>query len=114
MASGGVAVDTSRVFREVGGSIDDVRREIDSMFSDMRSFRDLEPDDVMRLCAGWSARLSELRVRIQRLDDMHRLWHQVRQRELEPALAELQNQFSAASRLLTARELDYKIETGAR
>lgn len=96
------------------GSVNEVRQEIDDAFSDMRTFLNLEPDQVMRLCAGHSARLSEIRVQIQRIEDIHRQWKPVRVREIEPALEELQNQFAIASRLVTVRELDWKMETGGR
>ncbi len=51
----------------VGASINDTRQEIDDAFADMREFYEMEPDEIIRLCSGHSARLSELRARIQRL-----------------------------------------------
>lgn len=107
-------IDTTRVFPEVGMSIDQVRQEVNDAFEDMKGFISMEPDEIMRLCAGHSARLSEIRVRINRIEDFHRQWRPVRVKEIEPTLEELSNQFSAASRLLSARELDWRIETGAR
>jgi len=106
-------LDTTRVYSEVGGSIDSVREEINDAFADMKEFLNQEPDEIMKICAGHSARLSEIRVRISRIEDFHRQWKNVRTREVEVALEELQNQFSAASRLLSARDLDYRIERGA-
>jgi hypothetical protein len=106
-------LDTSRVFPQVDGSMDSVRQEIDDAFADMKEFLQQEPDEIMKICAGHSARLSELRVRISRIEDFHRQWKNVRIREIEVALEEIQNQFSAASRLLSARDLDYRIERGA-
>lgn len=106
--------DTSTVNNVVGGSIDDVRGEIDDAFADMRTFHNLEPDECMRLAGGHSARMSEIRVRIQRVEDFNREWKNVRTREIEPTLEELDRQYTIASRLLTARELDYKLEAGER
>jgi hypothetical protein len=108
------AFDTEAVFSEIGGSIDSVRDEINEAFGAMKTFRDREPDEVMRLIGGHSARLSELRVRIQRIEDFHRQWRGIRTREIEPTLEELSKQFQVASRLLTVRELDWRIETGQR
>lgn len=94
------------------GSIDSVRREIDDAFQDMKQFHNMEPDDVMRMCGGHSARLSEIRVQIQRVEVMHRQWKPIRTNEIEPAIEELRNQFGIASRLLFARELDFKMAGG--
>lgn len=109
-----VAMDTARVYAEVGGSIESVRTEINDAFEDMKTFINREPDEIMRLVAGHSARLSEIRVRIQRIEDVHRLWKNVRTREVEPTLDQLGQQFTIASRLHSVREFDYAVETGER
>lgn len=98
----------------VGGSIDTVRREIDDAFEDMKTFHNLEPDEIMRMCGGHSARLSEIRVRIQRTEDWNREWRAVRMNEVEAAISELERQYMIASRLHSVRELDFKMETGER
>lgn len=64
------------------------------------------------MCSGHSARLSEIRVKIYRIEDMHRQWRAIREREVEPTLKELESQFNTASRLLSARDLDYRMERG--
>jgi len=109
----GAGIDTSVVIPAIGTSIDGVRSEIDDAFTDMKQFHNMEPDEVMRLCSGHSARLSELKVRISRIEDFNRQWLPIRTRELEPTLAELTNQFANASRLVSVRELDYRMERGA-
>lgn len=98
----------------IGGSILTVRAEIDDAFADMKTFHNLEPDECMRLTGGHSARLSEIRVRIMRVEDWDREWKNVRVREIEPAIEELERQWRNASRLHSVRELDYKIESGER
>lgn len=115
--SGGAVIAMGRVdlderFGELG-SINDVRTEVDDAYADMKTFFQREPDEVMRLCAGHSARLSYIRVCIQRIEDVHRQWKAVRTREVEIALEQLQNQFAIASRLHSVRELDYRMEQGA-
>lgn len=103
--------DTSKKFGALG-SIDDVRVEVDDAFSDMRQFHQMEPDEVMRICSGHSARMSELRVQIQRIEDVHRQWKPVRTREVEPTLEELKQQYLIASRLQSVRELDWRMSVG--
>lgn len=107
-------LDTSIYNDVVGGSIDSVRTEIDDAFADMKTCHNLNPDEAMRIASGHSARLSELRVRIQRVEDYLREWKNVRTREVEPALEELERQYTIASRLHSVRELDWKMEYGER
>jgi uncharacterized membrane-anchored protein len=106
--------DTSAYDDTVEGSIDTVRAEIDDAFHDMKEFHNQEPDEIMRMCGGHSARLSEIRVRIQRVEDWKRQWRGIRTREIEPAIEELERQYAIASRLHSIREHDWKIETGER
>lgn len=113
-ASAFTPLDTSIEDVTVGGSIASVRGEIDDAFADMKTCHNQEPDIAMRLVQGHSARLSELRVRIQRIEDFKREWKAVRTREIEPALEELERQYTIASRLHSVRELDWKIESGDR
>lgn len=113
-ASLGGALDLNRIYPEIGGSITSVRGEIDDAAHDMTSFYNREPDEIMRLCSGYSARLSEIRIHIQRIEDFHRQWKNVRTRELEPCLDQLRHQFEVASRRHTARMDDWRLETGAR
>jgi hypothetical protein len=108
----GPRFSTTDVEPTVGLSIDQARGEINDAFADMRTFYTREPDEVIRMCSGHSARLSELRVRIQRVEDMRREWRNVRTREIEPALEELERQYAAASRLHSIRELDFRLSGG--
>lgn len=98
----------------VGGSVESVQAEIDDAFADMKTFLNREPDEIMRLCSGHSARLSEIRVKIMRIEDMQPQWRQIRMRQVEPSLEELQRQYTIASRLFSVRELDWKMEAGER
>lgn len=104
-------MNTSQMFPGVG-SIDSVRAEVDDAFADMKTFHNLEPDEVMRMAGGHSARLSEIRVQIQRIEVVARQWKAVREREVEPTIDELKNQFMIASRLHSVRELDFKMAGG--
>lgn len=107
-------LDTSLTNNQVGGSIDSVRQEVDDAFADMKTFFHNEPDQIMRIASGHSARLSELRVKIMRVEDYLREWKSIREREIEPCIAELERQWRNASRLQSCRELDWKMESGER
>lgn len=107
------ALDVTEVHPVIGGSLESVRKEVDDAFADMKTFLNEEPDRIMRIAGGHSARLSELRVRCMRIEDLRREWRDVRTRELEPCLEELERQYTIASRLHSVRELDWKIEAGA-
>ena len=108
------AMDITKWNDTIGGSIMTVRGEIDDAFADMKTFRDLEPDECMRAAGGHSARLSQIRVNIYRVEDWDREWKNVRVREIEPAIEELRYQYQVASRLHSARELDWRMESGER
>jgi len=107
-----ITLDTTTANPVVGGSIDSVRKEIDDAFADMKTFLNLEPDEIMRMCGGHSARLSELRVRIQRVEGPLQQWRDLRTKEIEPTLDELQRQYQIASRLHAVREFDLKMMGG--
>jgi len=61
-----------------------VREEIDDGFKDMCTFLNREPDEIRRMCGGHSARLAELLVRLQRIEDLDRQWRPIRIREIDP------------------------------
>lgn len=107
-------LDFDEVDPTVGISMNQARVEVDDAFQDMATFHQREPDEIMRLAAGHSARLSFIRVRIMRIEDYQRQWKDVRVRELEPCLEELRKQWEHGSRLHTVREFDYKVEAGER
>jgi hypothetical protein len=108
-------LDTTEVIPGLGQrSIDEVRMEIDDAFEHMKVFKDEEPDQIMRLAAGYSARLSYVRVLCMRIEDWYRPAKDLRTRELEPCIEELRNQYQVASRLHSVRELDWKMESGER
>lgn len=90
-----------------------VRGEVDATFTVMRGFHKLEPDQVMRMVGGLSARMVEIRVLICRIEDLNPQWKTLRTREVEPAIEELGRQYSIASRLHSVKELDFKMAMGA-
>lgn len=111
-AASPAGLDVNLVYPEIAMSIAQVRQEIDDAFDDIKTFHQREPDEVFRLVSGHSGRLAELRGRAQRIEDRAPVWKAIRTREIEPALDELNKQFQIASRLLSVRDLDYRMETG--
>lgn len=106
--------DIASIDPTVGRSIEQVRAEVDDAFEQMKTFHNNEPDYCMRMASGHSARLSELRVKVMRIEDYKREWMNVRTRELEPCLHELEKQYNIASRLHSVRDLDWRMESGER
>lgn len=85
-----------------------VEEEIDLMLRTIRSFWELEPDQVMRMSSAMSARCTELAVHLHRLEG-RREWKQVRTMQVDRLLTELDRQFKLSSRLVEIRRQD--IET---
>ena len=82
-----------------------VEDEIDLMLRAVRGFWDMEPDQVMRMCAAMSARCTELGIHLHRLEG-RREWKQIRTLQVERLLNELDRQFKIASRMLEVRRQD--------
>lgn len=85
-----------------------VEEEIDLMLRTVRTFWELEPDQVMRTIAALSARGTELCVHLHRLEG-RREWKQVRTMQVERLLSELDRQFKVASRMLEVRRQDLEM-----
>lgn len=115
-AQGGRGFDPNEVDPVVGLSPLQARQEIDDALAEMQGFHNLQPDEVIRLAGGHTARLTQIAVWIRRMEGyqptLH--WKLIRTDEIEPVLAELERQFRNASRLESVRELDWKIESGQR
>lgn len=107
-------LDFDEVDPVVGISINQARVEVDDAFKDIETFVNREPDEIMRLAAGHAGRLSFIRVRVMRIEDYKHQWKDVRTRELEPCLEQLDKQWAHGSRLHSVREFDYKVEAGER
>ena len=93
------------------GSITSVRKEIDDVLADMADFHRAEPDMVMAAVSAHGARLTEIIVRIQRIEVVRREWKPVRE-EAEKVAGELKSQFQIASRLIAIRQMDWEMVRG--
>lgn len=85
-----------------------VEDEIDLMLRTVRSFWELEPDQVAKLIQAMSARCTEMCVHLHRLEG-RREWRQVRTQQVERLLAELDRQWKLASRLIAVRGQDIEL-----
>lgn len=86
-----------------------VEDEIDFMLRTVRTFWEMEPDQVLRSCGALSARCTELGVHLHRLEGK-REWKQVRTLQVERLISELDRQFKIASRLIEVRRQDIALE----
>jgi hypothetical protein len=89
-----------------------VEAEIDLMLRAVRTFWEMEPDQVMRMCSAMTARCTELTVHLHRIEGSKREWTRIRTMQVIPLLAECDRQFKLASRLLEVRRQDIQLETG--
>lgn len=114
MAAAYTLLDTSERNDYVHASIDDVREEVDDAMGHAKVFYQLNPDEAMRFAGGYSARMSELVIRIKRVEANQPGWRAIRVDEVEPCREEMRFQYENHSRLHTAREFDWKVEAGER
>lgn len=87
-----------------------LRDELDGYYKAVKTFSEQEPDVVLQQIAGYSARLCELRALLQRNGSIKA--NQFRTREVDPLMEQLDFQFKIASRLLSAREFDFRLSGG--
>lgn len=84
--------------------------ELDVYYEAVKGFASQEPDEVMQQIAAFSARLCEIRARLQRSGST--LAAKLRTREVEPLMEQCDIQFRIASRLQAIREFDFKASGG--
>lgn len=84
--------------------------EINIYVASMVTWHSQEPDEVLLACSAYSARLSEMRVHLQRRNSA--FCKQLLSREVDPLLSQIEFQFRVHSRLLSSRELDLKMSGG--
>jgi hypothetical protein len=80
------------------GSREEIEAELDLIAAAIRTFHRKQPDQVMRECAGYSARLTEMAVLLHRVEGSNRQYTRIRTQQVERFLAELDRQFKTASR----------------
>lgn len=82
-----------------------VEDELDICMRTIRTFWEMEPDQVARLISAMSARMTEMGVHLHRVEH-HREWRRVRTMQVERILQELDRQWKIASRNVAIRQQD--------
>lgn len=88
------------------GTREEIEAELDLIASSIRTFHRLQPDQVMRYCAGYTARLTELQVLLHRVESTHRQYTRMRTQQVERYIGELDRQYKVASRLVEVMRQD--------
>lgn len=99
---------------EALGTKEEVEAELNAMMRAVRTFWNLEPDQVMKIAGGYSARLTELYVHLHRVEGPQRVWRQVRTQQVVPLLEEVDRQMKRASREVEIRKMDLDALRGIR
>lgn len=86
-----------------------VEQELDMCLRTIRTFWQMEPDQVLRASGAISARCTELSVHLHRLEGK-REWKQIRTMQVDRILAEVDRQFRINSRLIEVRRQDIAME----
>lgn len=88
------------------GSREEIQGELDYIAAVARTFHELQPDQVLRMCAAFTARLTELKVLLVRHEALDRRYLKVRTQQVEAWLLELERQGKTASRLIEVARQD--------
>ena len=95
------------------GTRQEIQTELDDMAAAIRRFYAKQPDQVMRECAAYTARLTELCVLLHRVEGQDRQYTRVRTQQVERWLTELERQFKIASRLIEVQRQDIALSGAA-
>lgn len=94
------------------GSRAEIEAELDIIAAAIRNFYREQPDQVMRQCSGFSARLTELAVLLHRIESTNRHYTRIRTQQVERFIAELDRQYKTASRLVEVSRQDIALIGG--
>lgn len=110
MAAAAPAVVSALGFAKMGighpGSKKAVEDELDAIMLAVRMFHVKQPDQVLRECAAYTARLTEMVVMLHRTEGQDRTYMKLRTQQVEKFLAELERQQKTASRLIEVNRQD--------
>jgi hypothetical protein len=91
------------------GTRDEIQNELDGIAAAMRQFHIKHPDQVMRECSAYGARLTELAVLLHRVESADRQYTRIRTQQVDRFLKEIESQFKIASRLVEIHRQDLEI-----
>ena len=94
------------------GTREEVQGELDEIAAAMRGFYAKAPDQVMRECSAYSARLSELYVLLHRVEGLDRQYTRLRTQQVEIYRDEMREQWKTASRLIEVQRQDLMLLGG--
>lgn len=86
-----------------------IEAELDVVALTIRSFHTRQPDQVMLLIAGISARLTELAIQLHRVEATDRQYTRIRTQQVERLLIEVDRQYKIASRLVEVMRQDIEL-----
>lgn len=91
------------------GTRQDIQEELDGIAAAIRQFHIKHPDQVMRECSAYGARLTELAVLLHRMESSDRQYTRIRTQQVDRFLKEIESQFKIASRLVEIHRQDLEI-----
>jgi hypothetical protein len=91
------------------GERKDVEAELDLIAASIRTFHRLQPDQVLRYCAGYTARLTEMTVLLHRAESRGREYTRLRTQQVAKYIDELDRQWKTASRLVEVMRQDLQL-----
>jgi len=91
------------------GTRNQIEDELDRIAEAVRGFFMLQPDEVMRYCMAYTARLSELAVLLHRAESYDKQFWRIRTMQVQVYLDELDRQFKTASRIVEVLRQDLEM-----
>lgn len=88
------------------GTREQIEAELDMIAASIRTFHRLQPDQVLKYCAGYTARLTELEVLLHRVESTNRQYTRIRTQQVDRYITELDRQWKTASRLVEVMRQD--------
>ncbi len=89
--------------------VPELEEEIDAMLLDLMGANMELPDEVIRMCAGYMARLTELHVRIVRIEGANRGYKWIRTQQIDKVENLIEFLYKSASRLVEIRRQDAEL-----
>lgn len=88
------------------GSRSEIEAELNLIAASIRTFHRIQPDQVLKYCSGYTARLSEMQVLLHRIESTDRQYTRIRTMQVEKFIVELDRQWKTASRLIEVMRQD--------
>ena len=108
---GGSDIDSGTIdtARTILGDTQEIYSEIDAMLKVMRLFWNMDPQEVMQNVSMISARTTEMKIQLSRIELTDKSYQKVRTTQVEPVLTECEKQFRIASRNLEFKKQEWQL-----